>query len=145
MDCSPQGSSVHGILQVRYWSWVTFPFLGSFLTQGLTLNSYISCIGRGILYHWCHLWSLMVVVVMMLMVYTCCHFYLFTTTVMLIYLILNFHWNIVALQCCVSFYCKAKWISSMCTYSPLFFWISFLYMSPQGNEKYSLCYTVGSH
>ena len=35
-------------------------------------------------------------------------FYLFTTTVMLIYLILNFYWNIVALQCWVSFYCKAK-------------------------------------
>ena len=34
---------------------------------------------------------------------------------------LSFYWSIVALQCCISFYCIAKWISCTCTYI-LFFW-----------------------
>ena len=35
MDCSPQGSSVHGILQVRIFEWVAMPFSrGVFPTQG---------------------------------------------------------------------------------------------------------------
>ena len=29
---------------------------------------------------------------------------------------LNFYWSTVALQCCVSFYCSAKWLSRMYTY-----------------------------
>ena len=36
MDCSPPGSSVHGILQARILQWVAIPFSSSiFLTQGL--------------------------------------------------------------------------------------------------------------
>ena len=36
MDCSPLGSSVHGILQARILEWVAIPFSrGLFLTQGL--------------------------------------------------------------------------------------------------------------
>ena len=47
MDGSPQGSSVHGILQARIPEWIAFPFLqGIFLTQGQNLS-----IGRQILYH----------------------------------------------------------------------------------------------
>ena len=36
MDCSPPGSSVHGILQARMLEWVAIPYCrGIFLTQGL--------------------------------------------------------------------------------------------------------------
>ena len=35
MDCSPPGSSVHGILQARILEWVAMPFSRIFLTQGL--------------------------------------------------------------------------------------------------------------
>ena len=38
MDCSPPGSSVHGILQARILEWVAFPLPGIFLTQGLNLH-----------------------------------------------------------------------------------------------------------
>ena len=39
MDCSPPGSSVHGILQARILEWVAIPFFqGIFLTQGLNLG-----------------------------------------------------------------------------------------------------------
>ena len=34
MDCSPSGSSVHGISQARILKWIAIPFSGIFLTQG---------------------------------------------------------------------------------------------------------------
>ena len=40
MDCSPPGSSVHGILQARIPEWVAIPYCrGIFLTQGLKTAS----------------------------------------------------------------------------------------------------------
>ena len=46
MDCSPPGSSVHGILQARILEWVAISFSsGIFLTQGLN-----PCLLR--LLHW---------------------------------------------------------------------------------------------
>ena len=44
MDCSPPGSSVHGIPQARILEWVAMPS-----SRG---SSCISCIGRRMLYHW---------------------------------------------------------------------------------------------
>ena len=53
MDCSPLGSSVLGILQVRTLKWVTIPFpRGLFPTQGWNQGSILN--HRQILYHLSH-------------------------------------------------------------------------------------------
>ena len=50
MDCSPPGSSVHGISQARVLEWVAISFSrGSFWSRDWTQ---VSCSGRQILYHW---------------------------------------------------------------------------------------------
>ena len=50
MDCSPSGSSVHGVLQARIPEWVAISFpRGSSWPRDWT---YVSCIGRWVLYHW---------------------------------------------------------------------------------------------
>ena len=58
MDYSPSGSSVHGICQARILEWVAMP--SSRITsqpRDPTCVSCVSCIGRQILYLWCHLGS----------------------------------------------------------------------------------------
>ena len=53
MDCSPPGSSVHGILQARTLEWVAISSSRGFSRpRGRTHVSWGSCIGRRILYHW---------------------------------------------------------------------------------------------
>ena len=50
MHCSPPGSSVHGILQIRMLEWVAISFSkGSSRPRDWTCAS---CISRQILYHW---------------------------------------------------------------------------------------------
>ena len=50
MDCSPPGSSVHGISQARILEWVAISFSrGSFPPRDRTC---IPCISRWILHHW---------------------------------------------------------------------------------------------
>ena len=52
MDCSPPGSSVHGILQARILEWVAMPSSrGSSRPSDRTWVSYVSYIGRQVLYH----------------------------------------------------------------------------------------------
>ena len=52
MDCGLPGSSVHGILQARILEWVAISFSrGSSWSRNWTWISYVSCIGRQILYH----------------------------------------------------------------------------------------------
>ena len=52
MDCSPPGSSVHGILQARILEWVVnSSSRGSSPAKDRTCNSEVSCIGRWVLYH----------------------------------------------------------------------------------------------
>ena len=51
MDCSPLGSSVHGIFQARILEWVAISYSrGSSQARDLTCISCTSCIGRWILY-----------------------------------------------------------------------------------------------
>ena len=51
-DCSLPGSSVHGILQAGILKWVAVPSSrGSSWPRDRTLISYVSCIGRWVLYH----------------------------------------------------------------------------------------------
>ena len=51
-DCSPPGSSVHGILQARILGWVAMPFSrGSFQPRSRTCVFYVSSIGKRVLYH----------------------------------------------------------------------------------------------
>ena len=51
-DCSLSGSSIHGILQAIIQEWVAMPFFrGSSQPRDQTHVSYISCIGRRVLYH----------------------------------------------------------------------------------------------
>ena len=56
MDCSPPGSSVHGIFQVRILEWVAISyFRGSSWPRDQTDVSCVSGTGRQILYH-CTAW-----------------------------------------------------------------------------------------
>ena len=51
MDCSPPGSSVHGILQTRILEWVAMPSSrASSQPRDQTHISYVSYIGRRVLY-----------------------------------------------------------------------------------------------
>ena len=50
MDCSLPGSSVHGILQARILEWVAIPF--SRVSSWPRDRTWVSCIGRRILYCW---------------------------------------------------------------------------------------------
>ena len=56
MDCSPPGSSVHGIFQARILEWVAISSSrGSSRSKDQTRTSYISCLGRQILSSKCSL------------------------------------------------------------------------------------------
>jgi len=58
MDCSPPGSSVHGILPARILKWVAISFSRrSSWPRDPTCISCVSCIGRQILYLLSHLGS----------------------------------------------------------------------------------------
>ena len=60
-DCSPPGSSVHGILQARILEWIAMPSSRREEIEPSrdgTHVSYASCVGRRVLYHWHHLGSL---------------------------------------------------------------------------------------
>ena len=58
MNCSPLGSSVHGILQARILEGFAHALLQEiFPTQGSNPCLYIYCIGKRALFHWHHLGS----------------------------------------------------------------------------------------
>ena len=52
MDYCPSESSVHGILQARILNWVSMPFSrGSSRNRDQTQASYVSYVGRWVVYH----------------------------------------------------------------------------------------------
>ena len=56
MDCSPPGSSVHGILQARILEWVAMSFSRrSSRPRDWSLDSPVSCVSRWALHYWRHL------------------------------------------------------------------------------------------
>ena len=56
MGCGPLVSYVHGILQARILEWVAVSFSkGSLWPRDWTHTSYITCTGRWVLCHYCHL------------------------------------------------------------------------------------------
>ena len=58
LDCSPLGSSDHGIFPARILEWVAISSSrGSSRPRDGTHISHVSCIGRQVLYHQCHLGS----------------------------------------------------------------------------------------
>ena len=62
MNCSPPGSSFHGILQTRILEWVAMPSSrGSSQPRNWTHVSYVFGIDRHVLYHYCHLEILQII------------------------------------------------------------------------------------
>ena len=58
VDYSPPGSSAHGTLQARILEWVAIAFSrASSRPRDWTHVSYVSCLGRRVLFHQCHLGS----------------------------------------------------------------------------------------
>ena len=57
MDCSLPDFSVQEVLQARILEWIAMPSSRIFLTQGLNLCLFVSCIGWWVLYHWSRLGS----------------------------------------------------------------------------------------
>ena len=51
VDCSPPGSSVHVIFQARILEQAAISFSRDFPDLGIEPASYVSCIGRQVLYH----------------------------------------------------------------------------------------------
>ena len=104
MDCSPPGSSVHGILQARIQDWVALSsFRESSWPRDQSPVSYVSHIRRQVLYHQCHQRLGLSV-----------SFKLQTT---FLYLFV-FDWRIIALQYCVGFCHTSAWISNRYTCVP---------------------------
>ena len=64
MDCSPPGSSVHGILQARILEWVARPSSrGSSQPRDQIRVSHVSCISRWVLYYQHHLGSPLICII----------------------------------------------------------------------------------
>ena len=58
IDCSLPGPSVHGVIQARILEWIALPSSrGSSRPRDWTCVSYISCVGRQVLYRQSHLGS----------------------------------------------------------------------------------------
>ena len=78
MNCSPPGSSVHGILLARILEWATIssPRESSGPTDQSAI-SYVSCIGRWILYQYHHLGSPYVCVCVCVCMHAHVHTYIY--------------------------------------------------------------------
>ena len=80
LDCSLPFFSVHGVLTARLLEWVAMPFCrGSSWPRDRSCVSYVSCIGRQVLDHKCHLESPLVSLAdLLLLDFQCLENYYFT-------------------------------------------------------------------
>ena len=101
-DHTPSSSSVHGILQARILEWIAVPSSGgSSQSRDRTCVSYVSCIGRWVLYHQCHL-AMPILFLIWINVYpfssldylSCFQFLMITNEATIKYLHINFCVNI---------------------------------------------------
>ena len=54
---APQAPLSMGFSRQEYWTGLPCPAPGDLPDPGIKLASHVSCVGRWVLYHWCHLWS----------------------------------------------------------------------------------------
>jgi len=89
IDCSLPGSSLHGILQAGILEWVAMSSSReSSWPRNWTHISYVSCIGRQVLYYWHHLKILYI-----LCVYIHIHIHVHIYTYIYIYIYIIFQWK----------------------------------------------------
>ena len=79
VDCNPPGSSVHRILQARILEWVAIPLSrGSSWPRDLTCISYVSCIGRQVLFITSTTWEACIYICVYIYIYTHIYIYMYS-------------------------------------------------------------------
>ena len=99
MDCSPPGSSAHGIFQVRILERVAISFSRTFSRP--RDQAYYFCFYESDYLNSPYKWTHIVFVLL----------WSDWLSVMSSHFFNNFYWRIVDLQCCISSKCTAKWLS----------------------------------
>ena len=107
----PPGSSVHGILQARTLEWIVMPSSRrSPWPRGQTCVSYVSCIGRWVLYHLCPLGSPLTVNERLVIQWRLC--FAFGAKWPVDQFVVNLRWPLLSLTCvpCSPTAVGARWL-----------------------------------